>query len=287
MSDRRDAGAEKAPATLVPRRVAGSDCIRSLIARYVNIETETTLMKTGMIELILVGKRETRWRLEIKDLSVLRSRLGEEVLRAFVRCFVHADRLTSLAHFGPMGLAARTKEVASRRNYLTAVWFAIGTLREFSRSLRSLRNALAKRHMLGFDLGPMDRLREVENRWENDPFLRSLRNTHAFHVDDDAIALGLERLYRRTRPVTVSEGEGKSDYEASTTIGSDALFLGIGVDEVELGRLLRIVHDDFKVYLALDEVFLAVLRRVGVRLKQKAWSEARRPKLTAMIGRRG
>jgi hypothetical protein len=233
------------------------------------------------IELVLVGQLEKRWRFEVKDLAVLRKGLGEDVLRAFVRCFVHADRLTSLAHFGPIGSVAQTRPVASERNYLTAVWFAIGTLRELGRSLRALRGALAKRGLYGPDIGPVDRLREVEDRWENDPFLRSLRNTHAFHVDDEAIAFGLEKLCRRTRPVTIVEGEGSSDYEASSRLGSDALFLGIGINEGDLQRLLQIVYDDFKVYLALDDVFMAVLRKVGVRLKLKTWTEERRPRMVA------
>lgn len=231
------------------------------------------------IELTLIGNRESRWRLEVKDLALLRARMGEDVLRAFVRCFAHCDRLTTLVHLGPLGTKAGIGEVASHRSFITAVWFAIGTLRELAKSLRSLRSALVKKGFLGSDLAQLDRLRVVEDRWENDPFLRGLRNTHAFHVDDDAIAAGLERLYSRTRPVTIVEGDGKFDYECSSRIGSDALFLGLGIDEVEMGRVLQIIHDDFKVYLAVDDLFLGVVKKVGAEFKQRPWTPERRPRL--------
>jgi hypothetical protein len=87
----------------------------------------------------------------------------------------------------------------------------------------------------------------------------------------------------RAQPVTILEGEGKSDYEASSRLGSDALFLGIGIDEADLQRLPQIVYDDFKIYLALDDVFMAGLRKFGVTLKSKTWREERRPRMIASI----
>jgi hypothetical protein len=231
------------------------------------------------IELVLVGNRENRWRLEIKDLAVLRAHVGEDVVKAFVRCFVHSDRLVSLAHFGPLCHEAGIKQVALDRNHLTAVWFAIGTLRELGVSLRALRSALAKRGLLGIDIGPIDKLKAVEDRWENNAFLRGLRNTHAFHVNEDIITTGLKRLYNRTRPVTIVEGDSKADYETSTRIGSDAMFLGLGIDESAIKQVFQIVYDDFKIYLEIERVFLGVMKKVGVEVRHKDWKPERPPRM--------
>src|SRR5262245_9802347 len=231
------------------------------------------------IKLFLVGNRESQWRLQIKDLAVLRARVGEDVVRAFVRCFVHSDRLVSLAHFGPLCDEVGIKQVAMNRNYLTAVWFAIGTLRELGVSLRALRSALAKKGLLGTDIGPINKLKAVEDRWENDAFLRSLRNTHAFHVNEDIITTGLKRLYNRTRPVTIVEGDSKAEYESSTRIGADAMFLGLGIDESAMKRVFQIVHDDFKIYLEIEKVFMGVMQKVGVELHHKEWKPERTPRL--------
>lgn len=240
------------------------------------MESQPMSSESSNADLQIVGEMASRWQLETLDLSVLRRQMGDDLLRAFVRCFVHADRLTSLAHFGRLNGDAEVPEIASKRNYLTAFWFTVGTFRELAIALRQLRSVLAKRGWLGADMGPLHRLREVEDRWENDPFYRAVRNTQAFHVDDEIIAKGLDILCTRNQPVTIVEGGGTSDYNSSATLGAHALLLGLGATERQIETLLQAVYRDTRIYLALDEVFFAVLKKLGIRLSSKPWSEGQR-----------
>ena len=76
----------------------------------------------------LVKKNGDGWAIELKNFKQFRETLGPDVMNAFARCFVHADRLTSMISFAHVSEKHHTREsVAFDRNLLTMVWFTIGT----------------------------------------------------------------------------------------------------------------------------------------------------------------
>src|SRR5262245_35969143 len=89
------------------------------------------------VELIegIDGKR--RWKIELRNFKQLDEALGRDVLNAFCRCFVHADRLTSTISciFASEKLYTR-ESVGFERDLHTMVWFTIGTLRELALAIK-------------------------------------------------------------------------------------------------------------------------------------------------------
>ncbi len=167
-------------------------------------------MNTAEPPVVLVRDDGTeRWRIEARSFSRLRQALGPDVTNAFCRCFVHADRLTSL-----IGFVFSSEERYGNdsppfhRDLQTMVWFTVGTLRELALAIRDLRSAMAKRGTLDINAAPWEALREVERRWEDDPFYRSMRNIVAFHVDPEMTEKGLEALAKQERVVLI-QGEGR------------------------------------------------------------------------------
>jgi hypothetical protein len=222
--------------------------------------------------LTLVGDFASRWRLEADNLLTLRDALGAELLSSFCRCFVYSDRLTSLAQMLLWNSAHEPRApVAYGRNVLTILWLFAGTLREMALATQHLRSALAKRGWLVPDSKPIQRLRDFESRWEQDPLYRALRNTGAFHVDLDVIAKGLDALSARSGPVLLAEGSGPLDHDMRLAIGAEVLILGVDDDTEAVRAAFRSVHPDHKTHLALQELFVEALDKAGVRLAQSDW----------------
>ena len=139
----------------------------------------------------LIEQEDQRWEIELQDPKRFDDVLSRDVLNAFCRCFVHADRLnstiscmhTSEQHHG-------RDSVAYTRDLNTLVWFTIGTLRELALAIKHLRSALAKQSLLDPKSDPWITLRGLEERWENDECYRTKRDVAAFHVDKKIINKG-------------------------------------------------------------------------------------------------
>jgi hypothetical protein len=225
----------------------------------------------------LVGDLDHPWRLEAVGLDRLQVQIGAELFQAFLRCFVHADRLASLAHFAKLGCEPSQPAPAVNRNFLTCFWFTVGTLREFALALRQLRSALAKRGWLRDSQVPgLDRLWDIERRWEDDPFFRGVRNTQAFHVDPDMIAKGVDVLRKKPHAIVISEGEGRIFLNSSSRIGAAALLFGFQASEEQVNALLKAAYEDTTAYTALDEVFLAIVSKAGVQMERRKWVPEKR-----------
>ncbi len=219
-----------------------------------------------------IGNRTSDWRLEASDLSHLRRAMGEDLLVAFVRCFVHSDRLTSLAHFGALNGKAEVPEPAVSRNYFTCMWLSIGILKEFATALQSLRSELAKQQLLHLDPTALERIRDAEERWQKGLAAKEVRNTQAFHVDSDVIRRGLARLEQGSAPAILVEGRGTSDYQSRLTIAAQCLVSGSEADSELLRRTVQSAYDDTKVYLAVDDLFVATLKHVGAIVIEEEWT---------------
>jgi len=209
-----------------------------------------------------------RWRLEVHDFKAFRHKLGADVLRAFCCCFVHADRLTSLISLAYISLQYHGHEsIAFKRNLQTIVWLTVGILRELAISIRDLRSALAKRGLLNPNSAPWIKLREVEDRWEDDPFYREMRNTVAFHVDPDVVEKGLTALEGQ-RDVVVCEGEGPNQDSSSLRLGLEALSMGFEKNLSDLQKFMARVGEDHGIGRTIQEAFVLALESSGMPIGQ-------------------
>ena len=208
---------------------------------------------------------DARWRLEASDLSSLAAAIGTDLLKAFCRCFVHCNRLVSLAQLVLLNAEhVRLDSVPGGRNARTIVWLAAGTLRELSLSLQALRSELRRRQWLDLDVTALETCRALEVRWQEDDQHRQLRNQVAFHVDADVVARGIDTLLSRGGTVALAEGDGPLDQQTSFTIADEAVILGAGDDVESTLASLRDVHTDQRVHLAVQTLFVAAVQRAGV-----------------------
>jgi hypothetical protein len=205
------------------------------------------------------------WRLEASDLSSLAGAIGTDLFKAFCRCFVHCNRLVSLAQLVLLNAEhVRLDSIPGGRNARTIVWLAAGTLRELSLSLQILRSELRKRQWLDLDVAALETCRALEVRWQEDDQHRQLRDQVAFHVDADVVARGIDALLARGGTAALAEGGGPLDQETSFTIADEAVILGAGDDVEATLASLRDVHADQRVHLAVQTLFVAAVERGGV-----------------------
>ena len=143
----------------------------------------------------LTGDDTDKWKIELRNFPELEKALGRDVVNAFCRCFVHSDRLTSAISCTDASEQHHGRDsTAFGRDLLSMVWFTIGTLRELALAIRAARTALAKRGWLEPESEHWATLRKLEDRWENDEFFRTKRDVAAFHVDEEVIDKGLNKL---------------------------------------------------------------------------------------------
>ncbi len=209
-----------------------------------------------------------RWAIEASDFARLVDVLGSEVMNAFCRCFVHADRLTSLIGFVFSSEERYGKDSPPfQRDLQTMVWFTVGTLRELALAIRDLRSSMAKRGTLDIKAPPWIVLAEVERRWEDDPIYRNMRNVAAFHVDSDMTAKGLAALARQGRVVLI-QGDGRPQRHTFLRIGLEALFMGSAMEIKEFEEFMESVGKDQGVSSAVEEAFILALNAAGIPFKE-------------------
>jgi hypothetical protein len=207
-----------------------------------------------------------RYVVEIRDLEAFRASLGPEVLTGFIRCFVHADRLQSLTSFMFISRAYYGDDaVPFKRNLQTMIWFAVGTLRELAHAIRELRSAMHKRGILDKEAPAMQRLREVERKWDRVAFFRDKRDKAAFHVDAAVIDDGIQAIMRDLGPhVVLSEGTGRHMDARWLSLGELALVNGIVSDLPEFERFVSTVGTDYGIGETVMEAFLNALKAAGI-----------------------
>ena len=178
----------------------------------------------------LIEQEDLQWEIELEDLKAFDDVMSRDVLNAFCRCFVHADRLNSTISCMHASEQDHGREsVAYARDLNTLVWFTVGTLRELALAIRHLRSALAKQSLLDPKSDPWIVLSGLEKRWEDNEFYRKKRDVAAFHVDKKIIDRGLNELVDE-EAVTLAEGQGDKLVDSRLVLGYLALHNGLDMD---------------------------------------------------------
>lgn len=213
----------------------------------------------------LIGDPTAEWKFELRNFPELDKALGRDVLNALCRCFVHADRLTSMTsgtyaserYHGP-------ESTAYRRDHMSMFWFTIGTLRELASAIEAARSALAKRGWLEPNSEHWATLRKLEERWEKDEFFRRVRNVAAFHVDEAVIDRGLNEL-AKDRVVDLAEGQSAKNIDSMFSLGALALFHGLEISLDDYGAFVQMVTSDHVVAVeAIQIAFVCAAEAAGI-----------------------
>jgi hypothetical protein len=192
--------------------------------------------------------------------------------RAFARCFVHTDRLLSLVSFAHVsGKNYGEKTAAFGRDLHTMVWFTIGTLRELALAIQYLRSELKKKDLLKPNAEHWVKLREIEDRWNNDPAFRKMRDRAGFHVDEDVMINGVQSLVKDVRDVELFKGDNEKQVHGSFTFGTTVMYNGLGWEDLDhYGRFLEIVYADHgDVVTAIQHTLIEVTEAVGIEVVSK------------------
>lgn len=216
---------------------------------------------------VFVEQSEDRWRIELRDLKALRKAMGPETVNAFCRCFVHGDRLVSMATHVKASLDLDGQDSPAYERNLDAIfWLSIGSMHELAIAIRNLRTALKKRDILDHASASWTKLSEIQSRWIDDPFFSDVRNGAAFHVDRDIVERGLGVL--ETHPTAIlGYGSGPKLQNFSARLGRDALMLGLGWSETDLERFVKqLSSDHHDAAEAINNAFVDAIEAAGVQL---------------------
>jgi hypothetical protein len=227
-----------------------------------------------MAKMIFERNRETKkYELRTASLAALCEVMGSQLLTSFFRCFIHADRVTSLGtmfHVSRQGVIDTA--VRTGRETLTFHYFMVGTLKEYSFALGGLRAALHHRRL--FDEGRWNKGLKIWEQFGERSEVSDVRNYAAFHVDNEILAAGVAEMAREGKAVVILHGDTNLNRDSEWPAAQDALARGLRI-EAEAGKGTPIPPDrileamgDLKDFLfpskALDPEFIRVLERLGL-----------------------
>lgn len=204
------------------------------------------------------------WHVEARDPAKLRAMLGDELLIPFAELFIWTDRLAAIAHLLYLdSLHVPKKSVATARNTITLVTYAIGVLYEASRAILKLRRAGVSRlvpHSMHWI--ELDALRK---RWRDALPLKDLRNQIAFHADPDKIRGGIERFIRKRRRLPLIGGDGPKKMHSHHALGPTLLLAGLRYTRRDLRRACaQIAADHGALGDLVEHLLIDVLNAKGL-----------------------
>ena len=224
--------------------------------------------------------------IETDDLPALRDAMGAELFSAFCRCFVHADRLTSLIHFVRLlEEHCDSDSVAFSRDLYNITFLAVGTLREYMKAVQLLRGEMHKADCLDKKSPQWQALLEVEKRWEQNREYVKLRDLVGFHVDPNGeiVPRGLDRIGEQDTVTIVMLDKPDAPtanvghwYRIATEAILDGYGVGLSRDYFE--KIFTEVADDMSVSQHLFDLFRQTLIDKGISFEHKRHREQTRRK---------
>lgn len=223
-------------------------------------------IKAYGLGLIWTHRRDGSGMLETTDFERLRAALGDQVLSGFLRLFVWVDRLESLTMLGYWNIQNLPQQsVAFGRNLQTMVWFVGGALYEAARAVIQLKRAGLEARLV--DLTSWHELLGFAKRWANKRELIAVRNTIAFHVDEDVIADGIAKTSAGGERLPVVVGDSEKAVAASYRLGLEVLLSGTGLTLQHYETVIQTLAEDHSRFADLVAiVFYQTLNAAGAGL---------------------
>lgn len=212
---------------------------------------------------VLESRDGGRWKLLTSDLEAFRKELGEDVLEDFCRCYVIADRMTSLVSMFHLSTKDAPKDsIGARRNNLTFFYLVSDVVKTLQLCLEGLRASLNKAELWD-ETSWMKNLGEIE-KWGNDPANSAIRNRVAAHVDRDNVRRGLDLIQAETPRAILSEGDGGKLRESWSKLANDAVIVGLELSKDQFTKAVSgVEHLDADTHL--DKEFRRVLESKGLQ----------------------
>jgi hypothetical protein len=206
------------------------------------------------------------WEIVVSNRSLLIETLGEALVAAFCRCFVHADRLSALLSFAYMTTQTHSLDSATfSRNLDMVVWFTAGTLREFEHAIDGLVQELRAAQIPHAQLPGWSDV-QILHRWSKERLPQNIRNSIAFHVDKEPMLKGVRALAQSSERWVFAKGDDATAGRTHLDFGRLPLLKGLSlcIDE----QFIREVRN-FKasVPAAFQQMFVGVLEYKGLRLQ--------------------
>jgi hypothetical protein len=177
------------------------------------------------------------WEVEITDRPLLLDALGEPLVIAFCRCFVHADRLAALASLAhAYAPDEQHLGITARRNIDAVFWFAAGSLLELQEAVAEVGRGLHRSGISTAELEGWSILHELST-WRQGKLLRRLRNKMAFHIDAEDIRVGLRSPIPEEEPWLLARGESPNMRDAHVPFGTHPLLVGLQIQRQDMGPL--------------------------------------------------
>jgi len=147
-------------------------------------------------------------------------------------------------------------------------WFVTGTFLEFQPAINGLTGELRRAGLLTPRLRGWTALKQLQG-WSRGPLLRRLRNKVAFHVDEPEIRAGVIGLVAGRERWILARGDDRRMMTAQIPFGMEALLKGLSITRADMHNLIRgAAKRQRRVPDALQDMFLAVLRRKGLTLRR-------------------
>jgi hypothetical protein len=227
-----------------------------------------------LVRVVAEFRGDAEWRIRTDDLPDFRDALGLDLLSAFCRCYIHADRLESLGSmFTPVLETAGRESTRGRRDFMAFFAFVAGTLRELHLGLNELVGALRRRGVYDVDewVGTAKMVRDgfpglkKWQDWGGSASTIDLRDMLAFHVDPTMLRAGVKSFTDRVEKVALHEGDHRLVRDSWFRLAHISLLEGASFTFGDLGKLLDSVRPMLNPKDALDYAFLKALERCGLK----------------------
>ncbi len=216
---------------------------------------------------VFVREDHVRWRIELWDVTAVRHTLGEELVSAFCRCSVHADRLRSVLDLTYLSrLNYREGTNGSSRNLEALAAYGCRTLCDLTLAIRTLLDAAATQGVLDHSTAPWAAIEAFVHRWDRDPSYLVLREA-ASRDERTTIERGLSTL-EPTRTAVLCHGRGALFQQCESVLGPRALAAGSGVTEGDVKGFLGALSEHGLLGTTIHEAFILALQAKGVLLDE-------------------
>jgi hypothetical protein len=208
-----------------------------------------------------IHRRGYRW-IECANMETLVGVLGEQLLNQFARCFEAAERIAAIEQMVATSAWLATDDLVRIRNFRVCFLFMVGTLFELQNVLTEMRRSGIEREIA--DPSPWVELDRMRKRWTRDDF-RYLRNGTAFHLTRKVAQRGIDNQRALGAPAPLLAFRKPSKLNVVTPFSANIMLHGLDIDERDLERLMREVHDHaVPLSRNVTDLFHAVLENRGV-----------------------
>jgi hypothetical protein len=185
-------------------------------------------------------------KLVLENLKGVSEMLGTDLFASICQCCIHADRLMSLGDLAV--ISEKTygfDSVQYRRNLSSIFWFSCGTIWETIKAVHDLES-----NGIEMFVGEDNKWKELKNivqSWQNEKYLPIIRNTIAFHTDENRKLLnkGIKKLSESSASIDLAYlSEDQKKVNAWLVLGEQVLLTGEQFQEKDIIEFMKNISEN-------------------------------------------